>query len=301
MDKFLSLTIQDLHNHFAEKSNFYSPLMAFTRLENEVLREAFFQILPGDQVTFNLREKTTISLTCLNGDSELLFPELPPINLSSSQSSPYFYIRFDSAFGQFVIRNIYKERFIIHVTSVHQFTIKFQSCEKIPQRQLRECCYKEESILSKESEKTLRLLPAFLTSVGLPQITKLQNQISDSQETQGRICCHPQDSSIVQEMFLFFNRGTTFPIMRHLDKSESLIILNGSLEYRIYSKLGEMIDTVSMSSFQTRTPSNSLPFYIWINRNTYHSPLVTSEILLAKETTSGPFLPKKTQLFNCNK
>lgn len=300
MDKFFSLTIEDLHNQFADKSSFYSPLLAFTSPENEVLQEAFFQILPGDQVTFNLREKTTISLTCLNGDSELLFPELPPINLSSSQSSPYFYIRFDSAFGQFVIRNIHKERFIIHVTSENQLTIKFQSCENIPQRQLLEC-YEEESILSKEGEKIFRLSPAFLTSVGLPQITKLQNQISDSQETQGRICCHPLDSSIVQEMFLSFNRGTTFPIMRHIDKSESLIILNGTLDYRIYSKLGEIIDTVSMSSFQTRTPSNSLPFYIWINRNTYHSPLVTSEILLAKETTSGPFLPKKTQLFNRNK
>lgn len=295
--KFLSMTRDELEKAFSNESCLFVPTLALTTSKSKNFREAFINLLPGEKVTFTQREESSLSLTCLNGNSELCHPKIPPIGLSSHLDSYCFYVRFESIVGEFVITNPYDEPVIIQVVSGRSLNSIFSTCD-LSSKSPRPIYRTEDSFLDKENERVFRIVPAYVKSLGNYQITKLRENIVDSKERQGRICCHQHDSSMMQEMFLSFDQGTTFPIMKHLDKSESLLVLDGSLVYRIYDDFGEIIGQVSMHGFQMKNCSASDPFYIWINRDTFHSPLVNSTALLAKETTSGPFKPSDTVLLD---
>jgi len=297
VDKFFFITRDVLDTAFANTSCLFVPILEFSTLRNEGPQEAFLHLLPGDKVTLTQKKISSLSITSLSGISEVSHAKLPTLNLSSLKNSPCFYVRFESFSGKFTITNLHNEESVLQIVFGDFLNAKFERSTQT-HKLLTSDLYTEEKQFIKESERVFRIFDSPLKTIGFPQITGLQDHVAKSKDGQGRVCCHSQDSSKMQEMFLSFNQGITFPMMKHLDKSESLLILSGDLDYLIYSEVGEVIATIPMTGFQTYNNSNPKPFYIYINRNTYHSPLVKSETFLAKETTSGPFLPNQTVLLN---
>lgn len=99
-----------------------------------------------------------------------------------------------------------------------------------------------------------------------------------------RICAHPNGEDRLHEMLMTF-AGTTYvrPSL-HVDKEESLYILDGLGTYVFFDDKGNITDAVKLGPV-----GSGRSFYCRIPANTYHSLVVESPDILVKETTSGPF------------
>jgi cupin fold WbuC family metalloprotein len=99
-----------------------------------------------------------------------------------------------------------------------------------------------------------------------------------------RICVHKTGDDRLHEMLMTF-AGTTYvrPSL-HVDKEESLFILDGFGTYVFFDEQGNITKAVKLGPL-----GSGRSYYCRIPANTYHSLVVESDEILVKETTSGPF------------
>lgn len=99
-----------------------------------------------------------------------------------------------------------------------------------------------------------------------------------------RICCHHTTDDCLHEMLILFSGATYIRPALHIDKEESLLILEGLGTYYFFDEHGRITQQVPMGPM-----GSGRSFYCRIPANTYHALLVESDFMLGKETTSGPF------------
>jgi cupin fold WbuC family metalloprotein len=99
-----------------------------------------------------------------------------------------------------------------------------------------------------------------------------------------RICAHKTGDDRLQEMLMTFSGTTYIRPSLHVDKEESLFVLDGYATYFFFDDAGNVTSQVRLGP-----RGSGRPFYCRIPANTYHSLLVESPEILVKETTSGPF------------
>jgi cupin fold WbuC family metalloprotein len=99
-----------------------------------------------------------------------------------------------------------------------------------------------------------------------------------------RICCHRTNEDRLHEMLMVFSGDTYIRPSLHVDKEESLFVLEGFGTYMFFDDAGDVTQRVALGPL-----GSGRSFYCRIPANTYHSLLIESDYLLAKETTSGPF------------
>ncbi len=99
-----------------------------------------------------------------------------------------------------------------------------------------------------------------------------------------RICAHKDSDDKLHEMLMVFSSKTYVRPSLHIDKEESLYILDGFGTYVFYDEQGKVIDHVKLGP-----KGSGRSFYCRIPANTYHSLIVESDQIIVKETTSGPF------------
>lgn len=99
-----------------------------------------------------------------------------------------------------------------------------------------------------------------------------------------RICAHRTGTDRLHEMLMAFSGKTYIRPSLHVDKEESLLVLEGRATYFFFDAAGNVTSQISLGP-----RGSGRPFYCRIPANTYHCLLVESEEILVKETTSGPF------------
>ena len=98
-----------------------------------------------------------------------------------------------------------------------------------------------------------------------------------------RICLHNSREEFVQEMIIVAHKDSHFEEHRHpINKPESYHVIEGELEVRVYSDVGEVIETILLSH-------NSSPRMYRIQGNVWHRPIVISEWTIYHEVYTGPF------------
>ena len=75
----------------------------------------------------------------------------------------------------------------------------------------------------------------------------------------------------------------------HLNKTETLFILKGSIDYIIFDKKGNI-----KNLFQLSDKGSKKFVYLRIKPNTFHSMIIKSKYVIFYEITSGPFYKKDT-------
>lgn len=118
----------------------------------------------------------------------------------------------------------------------------------------------------------------------------LKEQLQEKKLDRIRICCHPGVEDRLHEMLMVFSRDTYIRPSIHIDKEESLLILEGFGTYVFFDDQGNVIDRVPLGPM-----GSGRSFYCRIPANTYHCLTIESPILVAKETTSGPFSRADTE------
>ncbi|WP_397600046.1 WbuC family cupin fold metalloprotein [Silvanigrella sp.] len=105
-----------------------------------------------------------------------------------------------------------------------------------------------------------------------------------------RICTHQNSNSIIHEMFIVHPRDAYVRPHKHVNKSESMLVLQGEVDFIIFDNNGKIVEKKTMGDF-----ISGKPFYHNMSEPLYHSLNIKTEILVFLEITNGPFDPKLTE------
>lgn len=115
----------------------------------------------------------------------------------------------------------------------------------------------------------------------------LKVQALNNRRGRARICAHPSNDDPLHEMLIAIRSDSYVRPHRHLNKSESFHLIEGSADIVILDDQGEVIDVIALD--------RSKNFYYRLNTPHYHTLLLNSPILVIHEITNGPFLPSGSE------
>ena len=128
----------------------------------------------------------------------------------------------------------------------------------------------------------------FLT-VDRQRIESLKQRALKNKRTRIRLCTHTDTNHPVHEMLIIHAKGNYIPPHKHMNKSESFHIIEGSADLFFFDEEGEIIKVISMGDV-----NSGKIFYYRVSKAIYHTLIVTSDIFVYHETTKGPFCPEDT-------
>jgi cupin fold WbuC family metalloprotein len=118
----------------------------------------------------------------------------------------------------------------------------------------------------------------------------LKERLRRDQLDRIRICCHRTIEDRLHEMLMAFSGESYIRPSLHVDKEESLLLLEGFATYFFFDDAGRVTDRVPLGPL-----GSDRSFYCRIPANTYHSLVIESDCIVCKETTSGPFSKDATR------
>jgi cupin fold WbuC family metalloprotein len=123
-----------------------------------------------------------------------------------------------------------------------------------------------------------------LPLVGSSDLTPLMEDARHTPRRRMRLCVHPDTGSALHEMFIASRREGYIRPHKHVEKAESLLLLEGSADLVLFSDEGRVLEVVGLGDY-----ASGRPFYYRIQDSRYHTLLVNSEVVLYHEATSGPW------------
>lgn len=293
---FVAITHRQLKEHFSGRSEYFT--LHTPQVESKIKKyfEGFLNIGSREACSYLFETPSFLSLLILSGAIEINCANLQRVQLKSNSEDDHIYLRIDAFQGGIEIINYGFESALLHVVTTRNPKPIFRQVYSSFDQTNAEVKSPASSSFRSENNRTLRIIGDGVVILSNSQIRSLKS-LRAFEEKQIRLCSHPSDTSTIQEMFLDFGYGVNFPMMLHRDKSESFILLRGRINYRLLTEPENILNNILMSGLWDLSADEDLPFFIWIGRNLKHSPVVTSENVLAKETTAGPFDPLLTLRF----
>ena len=99
-----------------------------------------------------------------------------------------------------------------------------------------------------------------------------------------RLCAHPDINDPLHEMLIVHEKGTYVRPHKHLNKTESVHIIDGLVDVVVFDDDGKITDVMQMGDYKS-----GRIFYYRMQYPYFHTLLIHSEILLFHEATTGPF------------
>jgi cupin fold WbuC family metalloprotein len=129
-----------------------------------------------------------------------------------------------------------------------------------------------------------------LISIKSGDIDELKKIAEINKSGKARFCSHSHPDETLHEMFIVHKRNTYVRPHRHLCKPESMLVLEGIVDYIMFDENGEISDVVRMDDYRSGNC-----FYQSIRKEYFHSLLIRSEQLVFLEITKGPFCKADTE------
>jgi cupin fold WbuC family metalloprotein len=104
-----------------------------------------------------------------------------------------------------------------------------------------------------------------------------------------RLCTHRDVSDLLHEMFIVHPRRAYVRPHKHLNKAESMSVLDGDVDLVLFADDGRIADVIAMGN-----AGSGHAFYYRISDAIFHTLLIRSEWLVFHEVTSGPFRRQDT-------
>lgn len=121
-------------------------------------------------------------------------------------------------------------------------------------------------------------------------LSDLKDASRKTKRKRARFCAHQSIDDAVHEMFIVHTRGTYVPPHRHVDRSESLLVLEGEVDIVLFDDKGDVEEVVSMGDFRSGKVS-----FLRMSAPIFHTFLIRTEFLVFKETTAGPMVRAATE------
>jgi cupin fold WbuC family metalloprotein len=128
-----------------------------------------------------------------------------------------------------------------------------------------------------------------VVSVGPREMNLLKREVVNTDRKRIRLCAHKNSSDLLHEMFVVYMNMTYVKPNKHLNKDESLHILEGEADFVFFDDGGEITAIVPLGD-----RSSGRPFYIRVPAFVYHTIVMKSDTLVIHEATPGPFYREDT-------
>jgi dTDP-4-dehydrorhamnose reductase len=115
-------------------------------------------------------------------------------------------------------------------------------------------------------------------------IAFLKRAASESPLRRARFCAHSSPNAEQHDMLIASQRDTYVAPHRHLSKSETFVVIEGSAELILFDEDGTVEKTVDMGP-----PASGRPFFYRMPPQQFHSLSIKSDVLVFLENTIGPF------------
>ena len=123
-----------------------------------------------------------------------------------------------------------------------------------------------------------------VVKVDYSEIETLKDRSKRNKRKRIRLCAHNSVIDGLHEMFIVHTKETYVKPHKHLNKAESLHVIEGLVDIIIFDDEGAIIDVFQMGDYLS-----GKKFYQRISDSYYHSMIIRSEFLVFHEVTSGPF------------
>jgi len=128
-----------------------------------------------------------------------------------------------------------------------------------------------------------------IVSVGRPELEFLKGRVRDSERKRIRLCAHKDIQDKLHEMFVVYLGETYVRPNKHLQKDESLHILEGAADFIFFDEVGNITDVIPLGDY-----ASGRRFYCRVPESAYHTLIMRSDVLVIHEATPGPFRKSDT-------
>jgi cupin fold WbuC family metalloprotein len=126
-------------------------------------------------------------------------------------------------------------------------------------------------------------------SMSKEDINKLINLAKKTPRNRVRFCSHSSDQDTLHEMFIVHPKGAYVRPHKHINKIESMLVIDGEVDYIMFDNDGNVDEIVEMGGVESKKS-----FYQTIRQDKFHTLIIKSEWLVFLEITNGPFDKKNT-------
>jgi len=134
-----------------------------------------------------------------------------------------------------------------------------------------------------------------VTTIDMADIAVLKKRASINKRKRIRLCAHPDVQDALHEMLIVHHKGNYVPPHKHIGKSESFHIIEGSLKIVLFSDQGAISDIIHLDA----SVSKGSFFYYRLSESLYHTVIPISGVVVFHETTNGPFHRKDMIIPEC--
>ena len=120
-------------------------------------------------------------------------------------------------------------------------------------------------------------------------IAELKELAKDNSRKRIRLCTHRDVSDRIHEMLIVHEQGTYVRPHKHMNRGESLSVLEGSADAVFFDELGTITEVLALGDY-----ASGACWYYRMDDPAYHTLLIHSPQFVFHEVTSGPFAPAGT-------
>ena len=125
--------------------------------------------------------------------------------------------------------------------------------------------------------------------IGQRDIKELKDRAEVTQRKRVRLCAHEGIDDTLHEMLIVHTKDTYVRPHKHLSKSESIHVIEGTLDLIAFDEAGEVVEVCPMGDYKS-----GRQFYLRSSKPSFHTLLISSEMLVFHEVTNGPFIRTDT-------
>lgn len=123
-----------------------------------------------------------------------------------------------------------------------------------------------------------------VVQVGRDGMAEFQQMAARNERHRARLCAHKENQNRIHEMFIALTGNAYIRPHRHINKSESFHVIEGTATVVFFGDAGEIEEVFEIGDYHS-----GKPFYYRNEDARFHTQVVTSEKLIFHETTNGPF------------
>lgn len=128
-----------------------------------------------------------------------------------------------------------------------------------------------------------------IVSVGRKEMDFLKKTVHETDRKRVRLCAHKDTENTLHEMFVVYMSMTYVKPNMHINKDESLHILEGEADFIFFDEKGNITEIVPLGGYDS-----GRQFYVRVPAFVYHTIVMRSETLVIHEITPGPFRREDT-------
>lgn len=136
----------------------------------------------------------------------------------------------------------------------------------------------------KEFNKEVFYVGEDIAKISIADIDVLKHKALGNDRQRVRLCFHKDMNDIIHEMLIIHTKDTYVRPHKHLHKSESLHVVEGSADVIIFDERGNIVQVIPVGEC-----SSGRKFYYRMAGADYHTLIIHSDFLVFYETTKGPF------------